>query len=265
MLIKLIRHFGQSNSTKFSRTITRMSGIKFLNQEEATNIDVELFNDYKFSVDQLMELAGLSCAHAIAKEFPSAEVLVVAGPGNNGGDALVAARHLSLMNFKPHIYYPKRTDKPLFNNLVAQCASMDIPFIDTCPDTLTAMKYKLIVDGLFGFSFKPPVREAFKDIMDLMTSSDLPVVSIDIPSGWNVETGPVGEKFVKPTLLISLTGKKSFHPSKVNPQLINSFQLRSCALNISEEPITWVGDSFRRDWLRSISLISLHIPAQKLA
>lgn len=45
--------------------------MKFLNQEEAQKIDQELFNDYKFSVDQLMELAGLSCAHAIKKCYPS--------------------------------------------------------------------------------------------------------------------------------------------------------------------------------------------------
>lgn len=38
--------------------------MKLLNQEEARNIDLELFNEYKYSVDQLMELAGLSCAHA---------------------------------------------------------------------------------------------------------------------------------------------------------------------------------------------------------
>lgn len=44
--------------------------MKFINQEEATQIDVDLFNEYKFSVDQLMELAGLSCAHALAKCFP---------------------------------------------------------------------------------------------------------------------------------------------------------------------------------------------------
>lgn len=66
-----------------------MSAIKYLNQTEATNIDLELFSTYQFSVDQLMELAGLSCAHAIAKEFPideksSNEVLIIAGPGNNG-------------------------------------------------------------------------------------------------------------------------------------------------------------------------------------
>lgn len=41
--------------------------LKYLNQAEATNIDLELFNEYKFSVDQLMELAGLACAHAIAE------------------------------------------------------------------------------------------------------------------------------------------------------------------------------------------------------
>ena len=41
--------------------------MKSLNQDEATKIDIELFEDYKFSVDQLMELAGQSCAHAIYK------------------------------------------------------------------------------------------------------------------------------------------------------------------------------------------------------
>lgn len=65
--------------------------MKYLGQEEAIAIDVKLFNDYKFSVDQLMELAGLSCSHAIAKAYPvecldSNKVLVCCGPGNNGGD-----------------------------------------------------------------------------------------------------------------------------------------------------------------------------------
>ena len=41
-----------------------------------------------------MELAGLSVAQAIQKEFEPSSVLVVCGPGNNGGDGLVAARHL---------------------------------------------------------------------------------------------------------------------------------------------------------------------------
>lgn len=67
--------------------------MKYLNQEQATNIDLELFNEYKYSVDQLMELAGLSCAHAVAKCYRQNDlkkrILVCCGPGNNGGDGLV--------------------------------------------------------------------------------------------------------------------------------------------------------------------------------
>lgn len=70
---------------------TMTLNMKYLTQKEATDIDVKLFNEYKFSVDQLMELAGLSCSHAIVKAFPvdslkHNKVLVCCGPGNNGGD-----------------------------------------------------------------------------------------------------------------------------------------------------------------------------------
>ena len=51
------------------RSLSSMTSLKLLNQEEATNIDLELFDDYGFSVDQLMELAGQACAHAIAKSY----------------------------------------------------------------------------------------------------------------------------------------------------------------------------------------------------
>lgn len=53
-----------------------MATVRHLNQQEATNVDLELFNEYQFSVDQLMELAGLSCAHAIAEVGDSAYLLL---------------------------------------------------------------------------------------------------------------------------------------------------------------------------------------------
>ena len=65
-----------------------------------------------------MELAGLSCAHAISDAYAGKSpekrqlrTLILCGPGNNGGDGLVCARHLSLLaGFQnPDIYYPKRT------------------------------------------------------------------------------------------------------------------------------------------------------------
>lgn len=58
-------------TNKSSSYLSNMSKqINYLNQKQAINVDLELFNDYKFSVDQLMELAGLACAHSIAKVFP---------------------------------------------------------------------------------------------------------------------------------------------------------------------------------------------------
>jgi NAD(P)H-hydrate epimerase len=79
-------------------------GRRHLGQEEAREFDNCLFNDYQFSIDQLMEVAGLCVAQAVVRSYPASEVgvasprvLVVCGPGNNGGDGLVAARHLLFM------------------------------------------------------------------------------------------------------------------------------------------------------------------------
>ncbi|CAH1983240.1 unnamed protein product [Acanthoscelides obtectus] len=152
-------------------------------EEEAISIDQELFNDYRFSVDQLIELAGLSCATAIAKTYSMEKVgnksiLVICGPGNNGGDGLVCARHLKVLGYKSVIYYPVRTEKQLYNSLTTQCTNMAVPFLQMLPELSTVeCTFALIVDAVFGFSsFKPPVREAFVASIDLMKKATVPVV-----------------------------------------------------------------------------------------
>ncbi|XP_047559987.1 NAD(P)H-hydrate epimerase [Lutra lutra] len=189
--------------------------VKYLSQEEAQAVDEELFNEYQFSVDQLMELAGLSCATAIAKAYPPKSmsrsppaVLVICGPGNNGGDGLVCARHLKLFGYQPTIYYPKRPNKPLFTALVTQCQKMEIPFLGEMPPEprLIDELYELVVDAIFGFSFKGDVREPFRSILSVLNGLTVPIASIDIPSGWDVEKGNSGG--IQPDLLISLTAPK---------------------------------------------------------
>lgn len=182
---------------------------RYLTQQEAINVDVELFNDYKFSVDQLMELAGLSVAVAVKKSYNEAKtVLVCCGPGNNGGDGLVAARHLALFGLKPTVFYPKQPDKPLYNNLKHQCVSMAIPVVTQTPDSSEINNYDVILDALFGFSFKPPIRPEFAEIIKNLMVTEKPICSVDIPSGWDVEKGCPDVGGIRPDCLVSLTAPK---------------------------------------------------------
>jgi len=194
------------------------STVKYLGQNEARAIDEELFTEYQFSVDQLMELAGYSCAVAFHKVYEAGSekpVLVCCGPGNNGGDGLVCARHLLLFGHRVVVYYPKRPSNTLYQNLTQQCEKMGISVLKEISMNPDEMKhsYHAIIDALFGFSFKPPVRAEFQPIMKAMCESGVPVASIDIPSGWHVESGPTSEQsqqgaHIQPHLLISLTAPK---------------------------------------------------------
>ena len=194
------------------QNVSRM--VKYLAQQEAVNVDLELFNSYNYSVIQLMELAGLACAQAVAKVYPVTErpVLIVAGPGNNGGDGLVMARHLHLLGFTAHCYYPRQTENKLYQDLVHQAKLSDVKFLSDLPDLPTISgDYSLVVDCVFGFSFKPPVRAQFVPVLESLARLDIPLVSVDIPSGWDVEAGPPSDgetPVLSPEMLISLTAPK---------------------------------------------------------
>eukprot|EP00004_Rigifila_ramosa_P003096 TRINITY_DN1324_c0_g1_i4.p1 TRINITY_DN1324_c0_g1~~TRINITY_DN1324_c0_g1_i4.p1 ORF type:complete len:280 (+),score=30.79 TRINITY_DN1324_c0_g1_i4:118-957(+) len=143
-------------------------------------------------MEQLMELAGLSVAAAVCAEFPAAShprVLVVCGPGNNGGDGLVAARHLRHFGYTPTVLYPRTPAKPLFAGLVTQLNSLGVPFLAPerfTEEFLAARSCDLVVDAIFGFSFAGPPRAPFDRILELLTQTraDLlpPILSVDVPS-----------------------------------------------------------------------------------
>lgn len=171
----------------------------------------------------MVQLAGLSCACAIQQEYRSVErykrVLVLVGPGNNGGDGMVCARHLHHFGYEVSICYPKRTDKPLYRGLVTQLESLGIPFVSV--DELLGgepleKRADVVVDALFGFSFKGTPRPPFDALIQAMAvvgQKGCVVASIDVPSGWDVErpvkdSGGNGGTMFTPDMLISLTTPK---------------------------------------------------------
>lgn len=200
---------------------------------EAAAIDAALMTVPGFSLDTLMELAGLAVATAVYKTYGPAEygrLLVVAGPGNNGGDGLVAARHLAHWGYKPVVVYPRPPSRPataaLFAGLVAQLADLSVPVLEALPPVADLLAppaaggFALCLDALFGFSFTPPARAPWDAIIAAMAAvaerrpgappgTGIPLVSVDVPSGWHVEDGDTAGTGLAPSMLISLTAPKA--------------------------------------------------------
>ncbi|KAF2728775.1 meiotically up-regulated gene 182 protein, partial [Polyplosphaeria fusca] len=186
--------------------------LRTLSAKSAAALDQELMSTGGFSIDQLMELAGLSVSQALYKLHPPSQgkrILIACGPGNNGGDGLVAARHLHHYGYHPTVYYPKRPSSPLYTRLCTQLSTLSIPFTTDFPLALTTTDY--IIDALFGFSFVPPIRAPFPPIISLLSSTRIPILAVDIPSSWGVEDGMpesgVGSGYV-PGAVVSLTAPK---------------------------------------------------------
>lgn len=104
--------------------------------------------------------------------------------------------------------------------LQQQTENLSIPSLSTIPQLQDSLKETdVILDAIFGFSFSGPVRPPFDDVLSLIVTSKLPKISIDIPSGWDVEKGPVQrevantegkkvEEVLMPDVLVSLTAPK---------------------------------------------------------
>jgi NAD(P)H-hydrate epimerase len=189
------------------------SRVSFVNSLTAKAIDDDLMRIPGYSIDQLMELAGYSVAKVAFNlldvsrkgDFdPRIPVVVFCGPGNNGGDGLVAARHLKIFGLNPIVVYPKPSKSQLFVNLVHQCVALNVP-VRTDMDLNMLNSYSLIVDALFGFSFQGPPREPFKSIIQSFAQSSSPILSIDIPSGWDVDSGDIYSTNFVPHAVVSLT------------------------------------------------------------
>lgn len=79
--------------------------------------------------------------------------MVCCGPGNQGGDGLVAARHLHQFRYKPTIYLPKPGSKDIYQRLLRQCENLDIPVINDTSKFESGLKSSdAILDAVFGGS-----------------------------------------------------------------------------------------------------------------
>jgi len=145
---------------------------------------------------QLMENAGASIASELKKRFSEdAEVVIIAGKGNNGGDALAAARHLRNANVRVILVGRSkdlRTEASRRNwRILSECGYRMDEITDS--STLKALKETLkpdvIIDALLGTGVRGRIREPESSAIDLINESGAFVLAVDVPSGLNPDTG----------------------------------------------------------------------------
>lgn len=168
---------------------------------------------YGLSSEILMESAGALAAREIEQSFfPELKrglTVVVCGPGNNGGDGFVVARHLHSAGHRNIIVFylaSKAKRSPLFESQRNRVELQGIKLVDLeeQPEKLEQLfSATLIVDALFGIGLSRKIEGEYLQIVDRMNSARVSVVSLDCPSGLNCDKGGVEGSVVKAAMTLS--------------------------------------------------------------
>ncbi len=134
---------------------------------------------------QLMENAGAALANEIKNMAMGKRIAIIAGRGNNGGDAFVAARHLDGFDVTVFLIGRARditTEEARRNWNVLKNLGFDLREVTDSRD-IDLSSYDLVLDALFGTGVRGPIRGLEAEVIDLINSSGRYVVSVDVPSG----------------------------------------------------------------------------------
>lgn len=161
-------------------------------------------------VATLMENAGRQVANQVALRWPACRVLVVCGPGNNGGDGYVAARHLEARGFAVELATIGDHTKasPEARQMAALWKGPTRVF--SADDSIRA---DLVIDAVFGAGLSRTLPPDLSRFFSILEADDIPVVAIDVPSGLHGDTAGFveGTKPWSAKLSVTFFRKKPAH------------------------------------------------------
>jgi hydroxyethylthiazole kinase-like uncharacterized protein yjeF len=157
----------------------------------------------------LMEAAGRAVADAVsARHPPGSRVVVVAGPGNNGGDGFVAARVLAERRYRARLLL--LGERSRLKGDAAQAAQRWQGLVEAAePHALE--KTDVIVDALFGAGLDRPVEGAPRTLIEAMNASAAPIVAVDLASGINGTSGAIMGCAVRASRTVTFFRRKPGH------------------------------------------------------
>ncbi len=155
------------------------------------------------TVEELMEKAGKRCAELVESRLGTGKkILVFCGPGNNGGDGLVCARHLNERNDVSVILVKEPSTEVARKNL-EKAKEAGVEIASSCD------KADIIIDALLGIGAKGALRGEIKGACRIINGMGGFKVSIDVPTGMDADTGECDEHAVKPDATICIHAPKA--------------------------------------------------------
>lgn len=184
--------------------------VALLTAEEACNADKAAIAAHS-NGETLMENAGKAVVDLITQEYKSCKVLVVCGTGNNGGDGFVTARILKEKGWDVTLASVGKTEDIVGDAKTAQNKwNMSGGATRTFTKDLLS-EAKLVVDAMFGTGLTRAVNGDYKEAIKCINFSKLPVVSIDIASGINTDSGAVMGAAINAANTVSFVRPKPGH------------------------------------------------------
>ncbi len=156
----------------------------------------------------MMENAGHGISDFVTTKFKNIKgkkIVAVCGTGNNGGDGFVACRHLTGHGVRPTVILLggpsgiKSEEAQLNWRIIEKMDSIEIIFGREINNAIKKRiaNADIILDGIFGTGIRGEVREPYATAIDLVNKSKAYVLAIDVPSGFNPNTGEIHEKVIR--------------------------------------------------------------------
>lgn len=230
--------------------------------QQMRDIDKKTIDLYRIPGIVLMENAALSCIDAIKDSFSlkNLRVCVICGKGNNGGDGFAVARHLYNAGPCVKIILVNGSDfagDAKINLDIAE--SMDIPVedsLDTDEITHIIRESDIVVDAIFGTGIKGEITGFIYDVIKSINENARFVLSVDVPSGIDSDTGEVVSIAVKATKTVTFGAYKVgmfLYPAAdyCGEITVAPISIPECVIDEENININVTDDSFVRSVIKS--------------
>ena len=195
--------------------------MKIVTSEQMRRIE-ERSEEAGVSTDRLMENAGLAVAWSVRRllgRVVGAHVVVLAGPGNNGGDGLVAARRLLSWGANVTVYLTRdRDEDPNLDSVAARGAPVVLASEGDVSQRLSGdlRRANLVVDALLGTGRSRPISDVVKTVLRALARArtgrpDLRLLAVDLPTGLDADSGRTDPECAAADVTVALGYPKAGH------------------------------------------------------